>query len=61
MKFCGYWPAGKQQGDQRGAGNYGEDRETHRAKIMLKLNVHSIAELIHYALGRGLTDSPLSS
>ncbi len=35
--------------------------ETHRAKIMLKLNVHSIAELIHYALGRGLTDSPLSS
>jgi len=25
--------------------------ETHRAKIMLKLNVHSIAELIHYALG----------
>jgi len=35
--------------------------ETHRAKIMLKLEVHSIAELIHYALGKGMTDSPLSS
>jgi DNA-binding NarL/FixJ family response regulator len=28
--------------------------ETHRAKIMLKLGVHSITELIHYALRRGM-------
>ena len=28
--------------------------ETHRAKIMLKLGVHSIAELIHFAMERGL-------
>jgi DNA-binding NarL/FixJ family response regulator len=28
--------------------------ETHRARIMLKLDLHSIAELIHYALGKGL-------
>ena len=35
--------------------------ETHRAKIMLKLDLHSIAQLIHYALGKGLTDSPLSA
>ena len=35
--------------------------ETHRAKIMLKLDLHSIAGLIHYALGKGLTDSPLSA
>jgi len=24
--------------------------ETHRANIMLKLNVHSITELVHYAI-----------
>jgi two-component system, NarL family, response regulator NreC len=24
--------------------------ETHRAKIMLKLGIHSLAELIHYAM-----------
>jgi len=35
--------------------------ETHRAKIMLKLDLHSIAELIHYALGKRLTDSPLGA
>ena len=28
--------------------------ETHRAKIMLKLGVHSVAELIHYAMEQGL-------
>jgi len=28
--------------------------ETHRAKIMLKLGLHSLAELIHYALGHGI-------
>jgi len=28
--------------------------ETHRANIMLKLGVHSVAELIHYAMDRGL-------
>lgn len=28
--------------------------ETHRAKIMLKLGVHSVVELIHYAMGQGL-------
>ncbi len=28
--------------------------ETHRAKIMLKLGLHSLAELIHYALRHGL-------
>ncbi|HLK03483.1 MAG TPA: response regulator transcription factor [Candidatus Acidoferrum sp.] len=28
--------------------------ETHRAKIMLKLGVHSVAELIHYAMDKGL-------
>jgi DNA-binding NarL/FixJ family response regulator len=27
--------------------------ETHRAKIMLKLGVHSVAELIHYAMEQG--------
>ena len=31
--------------------------ETHRAKIMLKLGVHSIAELIHFAMDRGLVPS----
>ncbi|HXN24619.1 MAG TPA: response regulator transcription factor [Candidatus Dormibacteraeota bacterium] len=28
--------------------------ETHRAKIMLKLGLHSLAELIHYAMRHGL-------
>jgi DNA-binding NarL/FixJ family response regulator len=28
--------------------------ETHRAKIMLKLGIHSIAELIHYAIRHGI-------
>ena len=28
--------------------------ETHRAKIMLKLGLHSLAELIHYALRQGI-------
>jgi len=28
--------------------------ETHRAKIMLKLRLHSLAELIHYAVRRGI-------
>jgi DNA-binding NarL/FixJ family response regulator len=28
--------------------------ETHRAKIMAKLGIHSIAELIHYAMRRGV-------
>jgi len=28
--------------------------ETHRAKIMLKLGLHSLAELIHYALRHGI-------
>lgn len=28
--------------------------ETHRAKIMLKLGIHSLAELIHYALRHGI-------
>src|SRR5207302_2595858 len=31
--------------------------ETHGAKIMLKLGVHSIAELIHFAMERGLVPS----
>jgi two-component system, NarL family, response regulator NreC len=29
--------------------------ETHRFNIMHKLNLHSVAELIHYALRRGIT------
>jgi DNA-binding NarL/FixJ family response regulator len=28
--------------------------ETHRAKIMLKLDLHSLAELIHYAMRHGI-------
>ena len=28
--------------------------ETHRAKIMLKLGLHSLAELIHYAIRHGI-------
>jgi two-component system response regulator NreC len=29
--------------------------ETHRSKIMLKLGIHSLAELIHYAMDHGIT------
>src|SRR4029077_18979027 len=32
--------------------------ETHRAKIMLKLGVHSLAELIHYAIGHKIFSAP---
>ena len=32
--------------------------ETHRAKIMLKLGLHSLAELIHYALQHGIISAP---
>jgi two-component system response regulator NreC len=28
--------------------------ETHRSKIMFKLGLHSLAELIHYAMRHGL-------
>ena len=28
--------------------------ETHRAKIMLKLGLHSLAELVHYAVRHGI-------
>jgi len=31
--------------------------ETHRAKIMLKLGLHSLAELIHYALRHGVVSA----
>jgi DNA-binding NarL/FixJ family response regulator len=31
--------------------------ETHRSKIMLKLGLHSLAELIHYALRHGLAST----
>jgi DNA-binding NarL/FixJ family response regulator len=31
--------------------------ETHRAKIMLKLGLHSLAELIHYAMRRGIVSA----
>ena len=31
--------------------------ETHRAKIMLKLGLHSMAELIHYAIRQGITSA----
>ncbi len=31
--------------------------ETHRAKIMLKLGLHSLAELIHYALRHGIVSA----
>jgi len=34
--------------------------ETHRAKIMLKLGIHSIAELIHYAIRQGIVRSERS-
>jgi DNA-binding NarL/FixJ family response regulator len=32
--------------------------ETHRSKIMLKLGLHSLAELIHYALRRKIVSAP---
>lgn len=35
--------------------------ETYRAKIMIKLGVHSIAELIRYALNSGIVQFPPSS
>lgn len=35
--------------------------ETHRAKIMVKLGLHSLAELIHYAIGSKIVPPPRSS
>ena len=35
--------------------------ETHRAKIMLKLGLHSLAELIHYAIRQGLCTEIVSA
>jgi len=35
--------------------------ETHRAKIMLKLGLHSIAELIHYAIRHKILTTPNAS
>jgi len=35
--------------------------ETHRAKIMLKLGVHSLAELIHYAMRHGIISAPTAA
>jgi DNA-binding NarL/FixJ family response regulator len=35
--------------------------ETHRSKIMLKLGVHSLAELIHYAMRHGIISAPSPS
>jgi len=35
--------------------------ETHRAKIMLKLGLHSLAELIHYAIRHKIFTSPSSA
>jgi DNA-binding NarL/FixJ family response regulator len=32
--------------------------ETHRAKVMLKLRLHSLAELIHYAMRHGIASLP---
>ena len=32
--------------------------ETHRAKIMLKLGLHSLAELIFYAMRHGIISAP---
>jgi DNA-binding NarL/FixJ family response regulator len=32
--------------------------ESHRAKIMLKLGLHSLAELIHYAMRHGIISAP---
>ena len=35
--------------------------ETHRAKIMLKLGLHSLAELIHYAIRNEIVPPPTAS
>jgi DNA-binding NarL/FixJ family response regulator len=35
--------------------------ETHRSKIMLKLGLRSLAELIHYAMRHGLASAPSAS
>ena len=35
--------------------------ETHRAKIFFKLGVHSVAQLIHYAIGQGIISVPIES
>jgi DNA-binding NarL/FixJ family response regulator len=35
--------------------------ETHRAKIMLKLGLHSLAELIHYAMRNGIVSAPTAA
>lgn len=35
--------------------------ETHRSKIFFKLGVHSVAQLIHYAIGQGLIPVPINS
>jgi len=35
--------------------------ETHRAKIMLKLGLHSLAELIHYAIRNKIVSAPGAS
>jgi DNA-binding NarL/FixJ family response regulator len=35
--------------------------ETHRAKIMLKLGMHSLAELIHYAIRNKIVSPPNAS
>jgi DNA-binding NarL/FixJ family response regulator len=35
--------------------------ETHRSKIMLKLGLHSLAELIHYAMRHGIISAPSPS
>jgi DNA-binding NarL/FixJ family response regulator len=32
--------------------------ETHRAKIMLKLDIHSLASLIHYAIRHNIVPPP---
>lgn len=35
--------------------------ETHRARIMLKLGLHSVAELVHYAMRHKIVELPSSS
>lgn len=35
--------------------------ETHRAKIFFKLGVHSVAQLIHYAISQGIIPVPIKS
>jgi DNA-binding NarL/FixJ family response regulator len=34
--------------------------ETHRAKIMQKFGLHSLAELLHYAIRQGIVTLPSS-